>query len=200
MLVFSYIIPDFFGSGIFTGENVTFLVAIGGAIFTLFSFVYKQIESYNNLTKIVEQIKKEVTVNGGSTLKDGVNKLSKICERIETHQKVLDQRSRLSLHLSDIPLFEINKDGHLIWANDSLVAFLRIPYTELCGNDWLAIINDRDTEGFIKELTSCIHMCRKFEFTTTLEDGRTVTFVAHPYKISDSNHDGFLVKIVKYQT
>ena len=71
------------------------LGAIGSAVLFLwriFKAITRAEQKQLALQKSVEAIKSEVTPNGGGSIKDLVLKLDRTCERIETRQKVIDQR------------------------------------------------------------------------------------------------------------
>ena len=65
----------------------------------------------------VNDIKKELTTNGGSSLKDAIISMGKSCERIEERQKVIIQRTKAALHYSGAALFETDEDGRMTWSN-----------------------------------------------------------------------------------
>jgi len=71
--------------------------------------VNKLFFSNEELIKTIQQIKLEVVTNGGKSIKDTVNGLKKTCENIEKRQRVIDQRTRASLHYLDAGLFETDK-------------------------------------------------------------------------------------------
>ena len=71
--------------------------------------INKMFASHEKLINTVQQIKSEIVTNGGKSIKDTVNGLKKTCENIEKRQRVIDQRTRASLHYLDAGLFETDK-------------------------------------------------------------------------------------------
>lgn len=186
-------------ASVYTGENVGFIVALIGATFTFTVFVFKKInsivKSYENLGKTVNRIEKEVKTNGGSSLKDTVISMKTILNRIEISQKVIEQRTKSSLHCYEQALFEVDQEGKLTWANDKFLATTACATCNFSDYDWVSIITEEDREDFIKELNSCLSMSRKLEFHTTINDKKT-KIVGHPYKIDSHSNAGFLFKLI----
>lgn len=189
----------FSGASLFTAENVSFVAAVVGAIFTFVVFLFKKInivvKDYSALQESVHKIEKEVKLNGGSSLKDAVVAIKNVLSRIEVTQKVIEQRTKSSLHCHDYALFEVDKHGKLTWANEKFLSMTGCTTCDVGGLDWLNIVLERDRQGFIQELTSCLEMCRKFDFDTTV-NLQKAKFIGHPYKIDEDKHAGFLLRLV----
>jgi hypothetical protein len=72
-------------------ESVTLLCSLLGGLGTLFSLIWvkiikptiKLLQSQEDLVKSLDTIKKELTTNGGNSLKDAVIELRNTCGRIE---------------------------------------------------------------------------------------------------------------------
>ena len=143
----------------------------------------------------IETIRQEVVTNGGLSIKDVVNSLKTTCERIEDRQKVLDQRSKASLHYHDQALFETNKEGRLVWNNDKFQKVVGEGLQIMEGYDWIALIDEPERERFIKEFQSCMKTCRKVDIETTSVNGNPIRFVGYPYKVSEKSHRGFLIHL-----
>ena len=63
------------------------------------------------LVSSVEDIKKELTTNGGSSIKDTVN-------RIDRRQIMLDKRSKAIFYNVEKAILEVDEKGNILWAND----------------------------------------------------------------------------------
>ena len=190
-----------FGSAsVFTADNISFIIALLGALFTVSTFIFKKVnkivDSYNNLTDTVEKIHAEIFIDDKTTIKKVVLTFQEILDRIEITQKIVEQRSKSLLHYNDYPLFETDKNGSLTWANEKFWELSELNHNELIGNDWYSIIQESKREHFIEEFNSCIKMCRKFDAETTLYNGLKVKFYGQPYKIANIQHEGFLFKVI----
>ena len=153
------------------------------------------LEDQEDVKTSIETIRQEVVTNGGMSIKDVVNSLKTTCERIEDRQKVLDQRSKASLHYHDQALFETNKEGRLIWNNDKFQKVVGEGLQIMEGYDWIALIDEPEREAFLKEFSSCLSMSRRLDIETTSVEGEPISFVGYPYKLTDDTHLGFLVHL-----
>lgn len=179
-------------------DTLTLLGIIGTAIIALwrtFKTTNKFLEEQEKVKTALNVIKKEVTPNSGSSIKDVVNSLKITTDRIEIRQKKIDQRSKASLHYTSAALFEIDSSGKIVWGNESFQVFTGNKKLE--GYDWFSMIDDELREQFIQEITSCIKMNRKIDVETRCCQGGKIHFLGYPYMVSDSTHEGFLVHIFK---
>jgi len=182
------------------GVIITLIGIFIGLIRWLYKNIFKPIssliETHNELVVNVDTIKKEVIPNGGGSIKDSVEFLKLTCTNIENRQKVIEQRSRASLQYHDEALFETNKKGYLVWANEKFYDITHKTIQELEGYNWISIIVEKDRAKFIHEFNSCLRMCRKLEFIT-FSDINRVKFTGLPYKIDGDSHEGFLFNLTK---
>ena len=184
-------------------EIIAIVLPLLGAIGGLFAFVWRKLikpangflKDHEKIKTSIQTIKEEVVTNGGRSLKDAVIQLKGTCDRIEDRQKVINQRSKASLHYQNEALFETDVDGKLIWINDKFYQVTGETLTNMEGYNWVTIIDEPEREGFLKEFLSCIEMCRKVDIETTSMSGKTIRFVGYPYKITDKAHQGFLVHL-----
>ena len=184
-------------------EIVAILVSLLGGLGTMLSLAWvKVVKPLIDLLKnqeyfkdSVEQIRKELQTNGGNSLKDAVINLGKTCDRIELRQRVIEQRTKASLHYSNVALFETDEDGRLIWNNVHLCDLTQDIAKSVEGYDWLNCIDEEEREDVLQEFTSCIKMNRKFNRTTRTINGKKILMIGYPYKITDEKHGGFLVSI-----
>ncbi len=157
----------------------------------------KLMDDHEEIKKSIDIIKGEVTPNGGGSIKDAVNCLRETCKNIETTQKVLDQRSKASLHYHDRALFEIDKLGGMKWFNERFESLTEDNGTPTEGFDWVSIVDESEREEFLKEITSCLEMCRKIDIETKSVHDQIIHFLGYPYRITDKEHEGFLIHLFK---
>ena len=191
----------------FDAESLAIAGSVAGIISSASIFMWKKLvkpaikflEDQEEIKQSIKTIKSEVVTNGGSSIKDAVNCLTITCENIEKTQKVLDQRSKASLHYHDRALFEVDKFGRMSWFNDKFESVTKdsgLP-VEGEGFDWVAIVDEDKREDFVKEMTSCLEMCRKIDIETTSVDNQGIHFLGYPYRITEKEHEGFLIHIYK---
>tara|TARA_R110000796_G_scaffold228892_1_gene346125 strand:- start:394 stop:969 length:576 start_codon:yes stop_codon:yes gene_type:complete len=187
-----------------SSDTVTLVFTGLSGIAAFAVWVYKKLikptqqflDDQEDIKKAIKTIESEVVTNGGSSIKDAVNSLKRTCYNIERNQKVSDQRSKASLHYHEFPLFEVDNKGRIVWYNKE---FSNIQDNEgdLKGYDWISMIAEEEREEFIKEFSSCVEMCRKLDIETVSMQGSEIHFVGHPYRVSEDDHEGFLIHLNK---
>jgi PAS domain S-box-containing protein len=187
----------------FDPEYITIFISIIGGLFTFGSLLWikflrpvlKLVNNQDLFTESVKELRKELMTNGGNSLKDSIIELKKICKVIDKRQRIIEQRTRASMHYNEIALFETDNEGRLIWNNIHLHKFIGDSNLFLEGYDWINIVNEEDRNSVLQEFKSCIEMNRRFNKVTRTSDGKQLRLVGYPYKISDEEHGGFLVSV-----
>lgn len=159
---------------------VSILVAIYNYVIKPFIRLYK---SHFVLMKTIEDIKKEVTPNGGSSIKDVIN-------RIEKRQIMIDKRTKAIFYNLDNSIFEVDQNGNILWANRTFHEAMGTK--NLKGLDWVSIIDESERESFLREIESCSKTVRELKFETKSTDGKLIKFSGFPYRDNGRNF-GFLV-------
>lgn len=184
-------------------ESITFIFSLLGGVVTFLSIIWVKIirpifqiiDNQENIKKSVNTIKKELTTNGGNSLKDTIIELKSTCVRIENRQKVIEQRTKAALHYNNAALFETDEHGRLTWTNSNFYDLTCDIITSVEGYDWLTYIKEEEREEFFNEFKSCLNMNRKFVKETLNCNNQKIKFVGFPYKINDSSHGGFIVNL-----
>ena len=184
-------------------ENLAMISTAGGIVSSVCFFLWKKLvkpainlmDDHKEIKNSIDIIKNEVTPNGGGSMKDAINCLRKTCTNIERSQKVLDQRSKASLHYHDRALFEVDSFGRMKWFNEKFELLSDNSPKE--GFDWVNIVDESEREDFVKEVTSCFEMCRKIDIVTKSIEEDSIHFLGYPYRITDKEHEGFLIHIYK---
>ncbi len=167
--------------------------------------IVKLCKNQDFFVESIEEIKKELTTNGGSSLKDAIISMRESCARIENRQKIIVQRTKAALHYSSMALFETDKEGRMTWGNANLLELTKKTTNRwnpkasymIEGFDWISIIEEEYREDVLAEFKSCLKMNRRFIRDTKLIDGKRVQLLGYPYKISDAEHGGFLISITQ---
>ena len=187
----------------FDPEYITIFLSIIGGLFTFGSLLWikflrpvlKLVNNQDLFTESVKELRKELMTNGGNSLKDSIIELKKICKVIDKRQRIIEQRTRASMHYNEVALFETDNEGRLIWNNIHLHKFIDDSNLFLEGYDWINIVNEEDRSSVLQEFKSCIEMNRRFNKVTRTSDGKQLRLIGYPYKISDEEHGGFLVSV-----
>lgn len=175
------------------GIFASFVAFIRWCYLKIINPLIKIMESHEVVVKNVETIKKEVVLNSGSSLKDAVYDLRKMCQRMENRQIIIDNRSKAVLCSLIEPVFETDARGNLVWANESF--YKKMGKSDLNGLDWIAYIEESCREDFINEFRSCLKTNRELKFTTVSTDGTNVTFLGFPYREENRSNQGFLIHL-----
>ena len=189
----------------FDAELLAMASTLAGLVCSVILFLWKKLvkpaiklmDDHEDIKKSIDVIKGEVTPNGGGSIKDAVICLKETCQNIERNQKVLDQRSKASLHYHDRALFEIDKFGNMKWHNEKFESLTKDEGSPTEGVDWVSIGDESKREDFVTEVTSCVEMCRKIDIETESINNDTIYFLGYPYRIADKDHEGFLIHLYK---
>jgi PAS domain S-box-containing protein len=184
-------------------EYIAIFASLLGGFGTMITYLWikaikpivKVIQSHDSVMHSIEYIKKELTTNGGNSLKDTILDLKGTCNRIEARQKVIEQRTKAALHYNDSMLFETDNEGRLIWSNENFCSYFRYTQQNLEGYDWLSCIDEDEREDLLHEFKSCLKMNRKFIRKTKTNDGKTIRMTGYPYRLNDVEQGGFLVSV-----
>ena len=185
-------------------EIVAIIIGSCSGILGFFTFVWKKFikpimklcQNQEFFVQSVEEIRKELQTNGGSSLKDAIIDMKDTVNRIDRRQKIIEQRTKAALHYSNEALFETDIAGRLVWSNAHFCRYVRDNPNDISGFDWLATIKEEERDELLKEFLSCIKMNRKFSKVTETQDGKEIRMLGYPYKITDVEHCGFLVSII----
>lgn len=184
-------------------ETITYIFSLLGGGVTFLSIIWVKIirplfqivENQEDFKLSLETIKKELTTNGGNSLKDSIIDLRSTCSRIESRQKVIEQRAKAALHYNNAALFETDQQGRLTWTNSNFYDLTCEVITSVEGYDWLTYIKEEEREELFDEFKSCLDMNRKFVKITTNCENQKIKLVGFPYKINDTSHGGFLISL-----
>tara|TARA_R100000951_G_C2576976_1_gene160633 strand:+ start:239 stop:793 length:555 start_codon:yes stop_codon:yes gene_type:complete len=135
------------------------------------------------LVSSVEDIKKELTTNGGSSIKDTVN-------RIDRRQIMLDKRSKAIFYNIEKAILEVDESGKILWANEEFHNMMGTK--NLNGLDWVSYIDEPQRENFLREFESCSEKLRELKFETVSTEGKKIKYTGFPYRDNDRNF-GFLI-------
>ena len=185
-------------------EIIAVLISSIGGIFGLLTLVWKKIikplvklcQNQDFFKESMQELRKELQTNGGSSLKDAIIDMKDTVHRIDRRQKIIEQRTKAALHYSEVALFETDIAGRLIWSNANFCKYVKDNPGNVTGFDWLSMIKEEERDELLNEFLSCIKMNRKFTKETETEDNRNIRMLGYPYRITDSEHGGFLVSII----
>ena len=188
-------------------EIIAIIVGSIGSVIGFFTFLWKRfvkplvklVKNHDIFIKSVDDLRllmeKELKTNGGNSIKDAIIDMRATCGRIEGRQKVIIQRTKAALHYSNISLFETDEEGRLVWCNAMMQDYTKDIVSSIEGFDWINLFAEEEREEVQTEFFSCLKMNRRFNKTTRLQNNTTVRLIGYPYRISDSEHGGFLISL-----
>jgi PAS domain-containing protein len=167
-------------------------------IFTVLYAVYRQIKK--SITKVlnianrVQYISDQLESNGGTSLRDTIN-------RIESRQIQTEQRERAFLQTHPNMMFELDVNLNLIWANRMFLSTLAVDSESVMQYGWHNIISEKDRERVIEQFDSAKQSARNMTTVSCFVVGNgakcsfEASIIATVMRDSQENSSGFLVTI-----
>lgn len=166
----------------------------------------KKLEPYTNMTenigKINENItdiKKELTHNSGTSLKDFVSQIKTDVKSNTQLTTTILNRQRWMLDNRSEPIFETNKDGKFTWVNDAFIRLTDRGFKELKDNNWVNVLHEDIRNDIAKDWYLAISMQRNFEHTVKIVDAKNAIYSAKivAHRQEDGNYIGTLNNVTK---
>jgi PAS domain S-box-containing protein len=110
----------------------------------------------SNISNKLDILATEFSPNGGSSLKDSLN-------RIELKQAANENATNFIISSLDIPMFKTDSEGTCIWASTAYCNLSGMNLEELLGWGWLSAIHPEDLEGVRSQWLVCVSEKRLFE-------------------------------------
>ncbi len=147
---------------------IELLAAASTVIAAGFSIIRWAIPSVNkirgSLLKI-DFICSEIQVNGGSSIKDAVNRLERSVNVIKYDLIKIDARQWALVSSLEQPTWESDPEGNWIKANTALLRLLGVTIDELKDNNWQVCTHFSDTKRVAEEFEWAIEAKRLFAST-----------------------------------
>lgn len=144
------------------------LTVIAGAVAAAWKFVYtpfktwraKRTDHYANIEKVL----KELLPNGGSSLRDAVN-------RIEVRLISESESRRQNMNALGLAFWEADADGSTVFASEHLAKLVGLPRERVLGNGWITNLCDEDRNRVVQAYLQSIEQQRMFIDDYTFEHG-----------------------------
>jgi PAS domain S-box-containing protein len=145
--------------------------------------------TFKALAASIEEIAQELRTNGGSTLKDAIN-------RIEKTQAFTLTRQRALLDSHGLAIFETDEEGDCTHANQFYLDAVGRGMPEVAGKGWISCIAPEDRERVATEWYRAVSDNRMFngKYSFVASDGTTFMSVvsAHPVKNNSNKIIGYV--------
>lgn len=167
------------------------LLAPFGVVFGLvWRFWLKaRMDELRDLYSQIKVISEEFRPNGGSTLRDAIN-------RIEKKITLQEQKTRAILQSLPVGTWTSDSSGKFIAINKSFCQIVKRLESEMLGDNWMNWLHADDREDVWEEWQSSIRLSRDFDstFRFVLPDGTIQRVHAVAYQLKDEKDQqiGFL--------
>lgn len=163
--------------GIICTALAAIVAAWKGAIVPAYNFLKKVKESFDTLQNISQQF----SANGGSSLRDAIN-------RIEARQIVQEQRQKLLAMDAPFAIFETNPQGDFVDVNRTFCRWVGRSTTEMVGKGWINSISPVWRELVMEEWELVVQQQREFsmKFRLVDVDGDTLPVFCTAFPLYDT--------------
>lgn len=143
--------------------DISTLIGIIAALLTALGFIWKYLIKplWKTNTRLmaaldtIDKIKEEFRPNGGSTLRDAIN-------RIETRLLLEEHARRATSMILDVGIFETDGSGSCKWINRKFSELSGLSQSEAEGFGWINSIHFDDRERVVDEWMDAIKQQRAF--------------------------------------
>lgn len=102
------------------------------------------ISNINNMIDKVNHVYSELTPNGGSSIKDNIEKIKRDLGDVYDLSVANSLKTLLLFETSSDALFECNLKGEVIWVNEAFERMWGVGQTDLLGDNWISFIHSDD--------------------------------------------------------
>jgi len=146
--------------------------------------VIKHFQQWYDMTDKIDKIFEELTPNGGTSIKDKIDKIDKDLILYKEVQRALLQESEFA-H------FEMDADGNYIWVNRTYTRLVERTPSELMGHGWYNCVAQDEREAVIAACMNSIKENRELSMTFNFEtpSGKKIKVRGGSYKMTDQKGD-----------
>ncbi len=157
----------------------------------------------------VDKVEKEVTDNGGGSMKDGVGMIRRamklIQNKVEELGDIAQVNSSIQLNQCKEPILRLNKDGECEFVNEKMVELVGIPYSKMLVRGFLKAIGKSQAERLefheqiVESAKGDVPFCKDCAIMTAGGDFQTceIKMTAYKRKDREANHDVVLFFLVE---
>lgn len=126
----------------------------------------------------LDRVLKEVLPNGGSSLRDSINRVEKNITLIESNVNAINDKvdsledtHRISLNMQQIAFWISGKQGECKYASPAMCKLVKRVESEMLGNGWISCISHEDTKRISEAWEISIEEDRTFDEIYTFTSG-----------------------------
>lgn len=148
-------------------EIVGLLIGVGTVVTALWKYVirpvYRWAASIKDVHQKVQRIWQELQPNGGSSIRDQLNRTTEMIARIETRQIISEQIDKQVFAALSLGVFRTDADGRFTEVNRNFCRITGRTQDEVEGTNWTNCIHPEDIVGLYAEWKACVADGRQFE-------------------------------------
>ncbi|CAB4183664.1 PAS domain [uncultured Caudovirales phage] len=144
--------------------------ALGAFIFKgnfLMTSINKKLETVPKLETDVNEIKLQLRTNGGTSLKDAVNRIEQTLGDVREDVTILKGRESARMYLDAQPTFECDANGYSTALNKALLDIVGLDIDEAIGYGWMKAVKPIDQDRVQREWESSVRNGREFNSNYT---------------------------------
>jgi len=134
----------------------------------LLTSIHKNLAGVPKLETDVTEIKLQLRTNGGTSLKDAMNRIETKLGEVKNDVAVLKGRESARMYLDAQPTFECDANGYATALNKSLLDLMGLEIDEAIGYGWLKSVKQIDQDRVQREWESSVMNGREFNSNYTL--------------------------------
>lgn len=177
---------------------ITAFTTIGGVLVVIYkkaaSPLVRLIKDYSEVNRKLDTILVELSPNGGTSIKDIINRIDKaIC--------LSSERQRAILADSANAIFEADETGNFVWVNRTYMRLTHRSFFELTGTGWINSVSKKDRQRIMDAWALSIAQQREFSEDLDLElpNGDYIPVSVNTYIMKDPQRNilGYIGIITK---
>lgn len=141
----------------------------------------KAVTSYYRTIEKIDKIFEEVTPNGGTSIKDKIDKMDHSLALIQQVQDAMAADTTAAL-------FRTDSEGNCVWVNRTYTRTAGRDVSELMGHGWQNAVAQEDRDHIVEEWYTSVKENREFslEFNFETPTGHKTRAKVRSYKLVDS--------------
>lgn len=149
---------------------------------------------FQEFSRKLEDIRKEVKPNGGTSLNDKVTEFGKKLVIIDKRLEDIKQEARINKEIMDVANWESDQDGRIKYVSITLCEIIGCSQSELLDKSWIGFIDKEDRERVIYEWEQAIENASEYniEYNIIRSDGLKQKIKAVAVHIKDE--EGNVIK------
>ncbi len=139
------------------------------------------------MSKDITFIVAELKLNGGTSVKDAINRNEVTLLRIEANLSLANERQRARMLDTPEMIFETDVNGNYVWVNRTYTRTVQRAMPELLGKGWVNGIEADQREGVVDEWYKSVEEDREFEmnFSFQTPNGIVIPVTCQSYRMRD---------------